>query len=74
MRTIRCKLNRKGLAVLRAHVLQQGQHGQYRKYEAWRLADDKRWHRVAPIRTEGVFNEREGDDPTPVHAQLLVYA
>lgn len=29
---------------------------------------------VAPVEGEGVKNEREGDGPTPVHAQLSVYA
>lgn len=29
---------------------------------------------VAPIGAEGVLNEREGEGPTPVHAELAVYA
>lgn len=29
---------------------------------------------VAPIGAEGVLNQREGNGPTPVHAQLSVYA
>lgn len=29
---------------------------------------------VAPVEAEGVNNEREGEGPTPVHAQLSVYA